>query len=52
MPADSALALRLAGYVQGLPALPGAPDLTRPADRMAAPRRITDVTIVREVRRF
>jgi hypothetical protein len=52
VPADSGLVLRLSGYVQGLPELPGAPSLIRPADRMAAPRRITDVTIVREVRRF
>ncbi|MEJ2218158.1 MAG: M20/M25/M40 family metallo-hydrolase [Gemmatimonadota bacterium] len=50
--ADSSVSLRLAGYRQGLPELPNAPSLGRPADRMAAPRRITDVTIVREFRVF
>lgn len=52
VPADSSLTLRLAGYVQGLPHLPGAPSLSRPPDRMATPRRVTDVTIVRELRHF
>ncbi len=52
VPADSSVELRLEGYTQGLPVLPGAPPLARPADRMAAPRRLTDATIVRETRRF
>lgn len=50
--ANSSLSLRLAGYRQGLPELPGSPPLQRPPDRMAAPRRVTDVTIVRETRVF
>ena len=52
VPADSAVELRLESYRQGLPRLAGAPPLQRPADRMAAPRRVTDVTVVREIRRF